>query len=78
MKPFSLVGINGNAFSVMNYTSKAMKKAGYTQEEIKQYTQSAMSSDYNHLLVVSMDWIDKCNAKLGLEDEDDYYDEEDD
>ena len=71
MKPFNLVGVDGNAFSVIGYTSNAMKKAGYTQEEIKQYTQSATSSDYNHLLCVSMEWIDKCNAKLGLEDEED-------
>lgn len=73
MKPFSLVGVDGNAFSVMGYVSRAMKQAGYTEEEIKQYTKQAMSSDYNHLLAVSVEFIDKCNEKLGLS----YYDDED-
>lgn len=71
MKPFNLVGVDGNAFSVMGYVSNAMKKAEFTRQEIEEYRQSAMSSDYNHLLCVSMEWIDKCNAKLGLEDEED-------
>ena len=61
MKPFSLVGVDGNAYSVMGYVSMAMKQAGYTEEEIKQYTKQAMSSDYNHLLAVSIEFVDKCN-----------------
>ena len=74
MKPFDLVGIDGNAFSVIGYTSKAMKKAGYSQQEIKQYQQLATSGDYNALLVLSYEWIDKCNEVLGLE----YEEEEED
>ena len=67
MKPFSLVGVDGNAFNVMGYTANAMKKAGYTQDEIKEYQKLATSGDYNQLLVLSMEWIDKCNEVLGLE-----------
>lgn len=70
MKPFSLVGVDGNAFSVMAYTSNAMKAAGYTQDEIREYKQLAMSGDYDQLLVLSMEWVDKCNEVLGLDEED--------
>ena len=69
MEPFSLVGVDGNAFNVMGYTSNAMRKAGYTQDEIKEYQKLAMSGDYNQLLVLSMEWIDKCNEVLGLTDD---------
>ena len=83
MKPFSLVGIDGNAFSIMGYTAKAMKEASFSKEEIKKYHDDATSGDYHHLVCVSMQWLDKCNALLGLEDteeddweEDDWEDEE--
>lgn len=76
MEPFSLVGVDGNAFSVMSYTANAMKKAGYSQEEIKQYRQLATSGDYDALLVLSFEWIDKCNEVLGLTDDEEEEDED--
>lgn len=76
MKPFSLVGVDGDAFSVMGYTARAMKEAGYTQDEINEYRKLATSGDYNNLLVLSCEWVDKCNEVLGLEDEEYEEDEE--
>lgn len=78
MNKFSLVGVNGNAFSIIGYTTDAMKEASFSREEIKKYHDEAISGDYNHLLCVSMQWLDKCNALLGLEDteEDDWGDED--
>ncbi len=78
MEAFTLVGVDGNAFSVMAYVSKAMKTANYTKQEIENYRKLCMSGDYNHLLALSMEWLDKCNEVLGLEedDEEDEYDEE--
>ena len=58
---YDLVGIDGNAYSIMGYVQNAMKECGFSQEEIKAYLDDAKSSDYNHLLAVSMDMIDKCN-----------------
>ena len=63
MKKYNLVGINGNAFSVMGYVSNCMKKEGKTDEEIKAYTIKAKSGDYNNLLAVSSDIIDNLNAE---------------
>lgn len=79
MKPYSLVGVDGNAFSVMGYTANAMRKAGFSKEDIDKMHDEATSRDYNHLLYVCMDYVDKVNEKLGLEysEEDEDYDEED-
>jgi hypothetical protein len=53
-----LTGTDGNAFSVMGAVSRALGKAGYSKEEIESYVASATSGDYNHLLAVSMLWVD--------------------
>lgn len=50
---------DGNAFSVMGAVKKALKAHGVDAAEISKYTEEAMASnDYNHLLVVSMEWVD--------------------
>lgn len=74
MKAYTLVGVDGNAFSIMGYVTSAMRKAKMSREEINEYTKEAMRSDYNNLLVVSCEMIDKVNEMLGLEEDD--YDEE--
>lgn len=60
-KNYSLIGVDGNAFCVMGYVSKAMKECKKTEEEIDEYLQEAKSSDYNNLLCVSMYMIEKLN-----------------
>lgn len=64
LKPkYNLVGIDGNAFCVMGYVTQCMKREKFTHDEIKEYTKQAMSSDYNNLLCVSLDYVEKCNEK---------------
>lgn len=79
MKAYTLVGVDGNAFSIMGYVRSAMKSAQMTSQDIDAYTKDAKSSDYNHLLVVSCEMIDKVNEVLGLNeyDEDEDYEDED-
>jgi hypothetical protein len=62
-RKYNLVGIDGNAFSVMGYVRSAMKAEGFSQKEIEAYTKDAMSSDYSYLISVSCDMIDECNAR---------------
>lgn len=62
-RKYSLIGVNGNAFSIMGYVRQAMKETGFTKDEIEAYTKDATSGDYDHLLVVSIDMIDKCNER---------------
>lgn len=64
MKAFNLVGIDGNAFSVMGYVQRAMRTANFSQEERDQYLADAQSSDYDHLLCVSVEMVEKVNEKL--------------
>lgn len=60
-KEYSLVGIDGNAFSIMAYVSKAMKENRFSKEEVKNYQNEAMSGNYDNLLRVSIKMIDKIN-----------------
>lgn len=79
MKAYTLIGINGNAYSIMGYVRVAMDDANMTNDDIDAYVKDATSSDYNHLVAVSCEMIDKVNEILGLndydEDEDEYMDE---
>ena len=61
---YSLIGIDGNAFCIMGYVSKAMRRTGYSKEEIDEYLSEAQSSDYSNLVAVSSDQIDKVNGVL--------------
>lgn len=58
---YTLVGVDGNAFSIMGYVRNAMKREHCTKEEIDAYSKDAMSSDYNHLLCVSEEMCEKLN-----------------
>ena len=46
----TLVGVNGNAFSVIGAFQQAAKKAGWPKDQIREVLDDAMSSDYDHLL----------------------------
>lgn len=60
---YNLVGIDGNAFSVIGYVTKAMREQKFSSSEITCYRNDAMSSDYMHLLSISIEMIDKCNSR---------------
>ena len=51
-------GLDGNAFSVMGTVKQALKRAGADKEYFDQYTNDATMGDYNHLLSVSMAYVD--------------------
>ena len=53
-----LVGQDGNAFSIMGRVTSAMKRAGVDREIINEYQREAMSGDYNHLLQVTMEYVE--------------------
>ena len=58
---YSLVGVDGNAFAVMGYVTKAMRREGKTKEEMDNFRKQAMSGDYNNVLNESQDIIDRLN-----------------
>lgn len=46
----SLIGVDGNAFSVMAYFSSEAKKQGFDEDYISDVLKEAKSGDYSHLL----------------------------
>ena len=54
----TLIGEDGNAFYVLGKTIRALKKAGFSDDEIDEYKEKAMSGDYDHLLQVTMDYVE--------------------
>ena len=73
MSKYSLVGIDGNAFAIMSYVSKAMKAEGQDKEQIDAYLNNGRYGTYEHLLCVSVEMIDFLNELY-----DDWNDEYDD
>jgi len=49
-----LVGLDGNAFSLLGAFKKQARKEGWSEEEIMGVINEAMSGDYNHLLQTLM------------------------
>ncbi len=53
-----LTGTDGNAFAIMGAVSKALRRAGVSDEEITAYREESMSGDYDNLLQTAMRWVD--------------------
>ena len=83
-KPYTLVGVNGNAYAVMGYVIEAMrdcfretKFVQFDRAHQKEFQDDAMKSDYNNLLCVSIKMVDWVNEAMKLEptlDDPDEYD----
>ena len=52
-----LIGQDGNAFAIMGNVKQALKRAGADKEYIDEYLKEATSGYYNHLLTVSMKYV---------------------
>ena len=52
-----LIGQDGNAFSIMGNIKRALERSGADKEFIDKYIREATSRDYNHLLTVSMKYV---------------------
>jgi len=56
--PCELAGVDSNAFSIMGVVKKALRKAGCSKEIVSEYTKKAMAGDYNHLMQVSLEYVE--------------------
>lgn len=52
-----LTGGDGNAFFILGKVRKALRSNGVSQEEVDEFSNEAMSGDYNNLLKVCMEWV---------------------
>ncbi len=63
-----IVGEDGNAFAIMARCSQAMKREGWSEDEIKAFRHACMSQhSYDDLLSVVLSY---CNDEQDEEDED--------
>lgn len=53
-----IVGEDGNAFSILGRTIRAMRMGGVSQDEIDAFRAEATGGDYNHLLFTIMSWVE--------------------
>ena len=53
----TLVGTDGNAFSILGRVQKALRKAGADEEYVQKYQDEATSGGYDNLLVVTMGYV---------------------
>jgi len=66
-----LVGLDGNAWSIIGATMRAMRRAGFSSQAQHEMSEDATSGDYNHVIQTAMFWTDSPD-----EDEDDDADNE--
>ena len=52
-----LVGEDGNAFYIMGLVKQSLRRAGADKEYIEKYLKEATVGDYDHLLVVSIKYV---------------------
>jgi hypothetical protein len=52
-----LTGNDGNAFGIIANVGRALRDAGATPDEIKEYQTESMSGDYDNLLRTAMKWV---------------------
>lgn len=70
MGKYSLVGVDGNAFAIMGYTAKALRRTGHN-DLVKKMYEEAESSDYYHLIAVCDHYIGIANSDEQEEAEED-------
>ena len=59
---------DGNAFALMGKCRGAAKKAGWSAERLKAFSDDCMSGDYNHLLTVVFKDFDELDEDEGDEE----------
>lgn len=64
---YDLVGVDGNAYSIMGYTAHALKREGL-RDKVDQMYKEATSGDYDNLIRVCMKYIDMANEAAEVED----------
>lgn len=74
MAKYDLVGQDGNAYSLMGYTARALKNEGL-RDKVDEMHSRATAGDYYHLIAVCDEYVQMANEKAkenGYEEEEDY------
>lgn len=62
MERYTLVGVDGNAFSIMGYTRKALRREGL-EAYVDEMMGKAMFGDYENLIRVCMEYLELANKE---------------
>jgi hypothetical protein len=65
---YTLVGVDGNAYAIMGYTANALKREGL-RNLVDQMYKEATSGDYDNLIRVCYDYVEKANIAAYNKDE---------
>ena len=65
---YSLVGVDGNAFSIIGYTARALKQTGHGGLVDKMH-EEATAGDYYNLISVCDKYVDIANKSCEEEDD---------
>lgn len=52
-----LTGRDGNAFAIMATVSRALRRAGVSEDEILAYREESQRGDYSDLLATALRWV---------------------
>lgn len=77
MAKYSLVGVDGNAYAIMAYTSQALKQEGLYDLVDPMYKE-ATSGDYSNLICVCYKYLESANLHAAMNDSDVPEDESED
>lgn len=61
-KKYSLIGVDGNVFSILGYVKNAMREQKKTEKQIEVFIDKATSGNYDNTVLVSYDMIEKLNG----------------
>lgn len=66
---YSLVGVDGNIYAVIGYTTRAMRREGKSSEKRKAFSEDVMKfKDYDEALAKCIDMIDALNTEAESSD----------
>jgi len=53
-----LIGTDGNAFALIGKTASALRRAGWTSQQVAAFQKEATGGDYDHLLTTCIKYVD--------------------
>lgn len=63
MEKYSLIGVDGNAFAIMGYTARALKRTGHA-DLVEDMRKRATSGDYDNLIAVCEAYVEIANNSI--------------
>lgn len=60
---YSLIGVDGNAFAIMGYTARALKRTGH-RDLVDKMHEEATAGDYDNLIAVCDRYIAIANGEV--------------